>query len=394
MRRLTSALALTASLATAMSLGVGSASATRLTVPMWQKDPSATASQGQNRIPVSENPTNPLKGGTWGVYHGDQDGVWPAYEAASGETKALLAKVALQPRVRWYHSGMSISKVTDKLHEEIAQETADDPDALVQIAWFRLWPHGEGARNRALSGAQQADYKAAVDAAVAAIGDTRTAIVLEPDLALTAPPMRSGVMSTADPGVRQSLTAYAAEKFSALPRTSVYLDAGDADWLSQSKALSVLENSGIRYARGFALGATHYSSVAMNVDYGTDLVTSLAAAGYGEKHFVIDTADNGRAFTFPEYYAKHPRGNFDNAEPCTTTSELRCDTLGHAPTWDTAVDDLGLTETEQERAGTYVDGYLWFGRPWLVDQAAPFSLTRTLQVARSTPYDQANITGG
>jgi endoglucanase len=33
-----------------------------------------------------------------------------------------------------------------------------------------------------------------------------------------------------------------------------------------------------------------------------------------------------------------------------------------------------------------VDGYLWFGRPWLYMQADPFVMTRALQLARTTPY--------
>ena len=336
---------------------------------------------------------DPLAGGPWGVYTGDSDGVWPAYERARGVERQLLAKVALQPRVRWLHSGIGVGELGQKIRSEIAQEQQGDPDTLVQFAWFRLWPDGEGRRNRPLSARQQADYRSAVDTAAAAIGDARVAIVLEPDLALTAPPMQRGAMATADAGVRQSLAAYAAERFSALPRTSVYLDAGDADWLSPDKALDVLENSGIKYARGFALGATHYSSVPMNVTYGAGLVSALAQRGYPGKHFVIDTADNGRPFTYPQYYAKHPRGDFNNAEPCASLSEQHCDTLGHAPTWQTDTDDLGLSDEQRQQAAAYVDGYLWFGRPWLVDQAAPFSLQRTLQVARTTPYDQTNVTG-
>jgi hypothetical protein len=132
----------------------------------------------------------------------------------------------------------------------------------------------------------------------------------------------------------------------------------------------------------------------MEVSYGVQLVDALRSAGLGEKHFVIDTADNGRPFTFADYYAKHPRGNFDNAETCASSAEERCDTLGHVPTWDTGVDGLGLTDLQKQQAATYVDGYLWFGRPWLVNQASPFSLERTLQVARSTPYSQTNVTGG
>jgi endoglucanase len=89
---------------------------------------------------------------------------------------------------------------------------------------------------------------------------------------------------------------------------------------------------------------------------------------------VIDTADNGQAFTWSQYYAKHPRGDFDNAETCRTRIETQCDTLGIPPTPNTG------------GAADVVDAYLWFGRPWLYRQASPFRLDRALAVARTTPY--------
>ena len=39
-----------------------------------------------------------------------------------------------------------------------------------------------------------------------------------------------------------------------------------------------------------------------------------------------------------------------------------------------------------ELAEKYVDAYLWFGRPWLYEQRAPFLLDRALALVRSSPY--------
>jgi hypothetical protein len=57
------------------------------------------------------------------------------------------------------------------------------------------------------------------------------------------------------------------------------------------------------------------------------------------------------------------------------------------PTTDVA-DQPGLDLTARQRTDAlrYVDAYLWFGRPWLIRQASPFSLSRSLEVARSTPF--------
>ncbi|MFI2708093.1 glycoside hydrolase family 6 protein, partial [Nocardioides sp. CER28] len=333
-------------------------------------------------------PDNPLAGGKWAVYRGPWNGIYPAYERASGEDKRLLGRIALQPRVIWFASEFSTSSIRTQLRDFIAEQQAEfGKDALIQIAVFREWPHGEGGRGKPLSGSEQAAYRAWVDAAADAIGDARVAMVLEPDLGLNAVPNNSWETRTADPGARLGLVKYAARRFSELPRTNVYLDASDADWLSIAKIVPVLEAAGIQYTRGFALGATHYSSVGGNVDYGMDIIAALERAGIDGKKFVIDTADNGRPFTWMQHRSEHPGDDFDNAITCRSVSDSTCDTLGVPPTTDVAGQSgLGLTAQQQADALRNVDAYLWFGRPWLVRQASPFSLSRSLQVARTTPF--------
>lgn len=329
---------------------------------------------------------DPLIGGRWAVYRGPWNGIYPAYQRATGQNKALLGKIALQPRAIWFTANLGTSRIGNDVRQFIADQQQGDPDALVQLAIFRQWPREEAGRGTPLSVAEQADYRAWIDRVAEAIGDARVAMILEPDLGLDAVPNDPHDKRTADPAARLALVRYAAHRFGELPRTSVYLDASDSDWLSVAKEVPLLSAAGIDDVRGFALGATHYSSVADNIDYGTELARALAEAGHPGKHFVIDTADNGRPFTWAQYYAKHRGGDFDNAEPCRSTAETQCDTLGIPPTTDVTDPRLHLTGTQADRAEQYVDGYLWFGRPWLVRQAAPFSLQRSLQVARTTPF--------
>ena len=339
----------------------------------------ATASTAAGSLGgYAANPSNPLAGGSWGVYTGSADGVYPAYEKAEGTEKALLAKVALRPRVRWFGGWMSARDAGSKLRDYIRTTQNGDQNVLVQLAVFRLWPEGEGAKNKPLTLEQQAAYRHWIDVAAAAIGSARVAMVLEPDLAVALNGWR--------PRVRMQLTAYAARVFGKLPRTSVYIDASDSDWLSIPKARDLLLRSGLRYVRGFALGATHYSGTAANIRYGRRLVAALAAAGVGRRHFVIDTADNGRPFTWLQYWAKHPDGDFDNAAPCRNRTERRCNTLGIPPTSRVAASRWNLPAKLRPVARRHVDGYLWFGRPWLYRQASPFLLERTLQVARTTRF--------
>ncbi|WP_148570839.1 glycoside hydrolase family 6 protein [Nocardioides caldifontis] len=327
-----------------------------------------------------ETPANPLAARPWGVYTGGADGVYPAWQRAKGARKQLLAKAALRPRVRWFGSWIPATQVRAKIKDYVTttQAEAGTPDVLVQLAVFRLWPQGEGAKDEPLTAADQAAYRRWVDQAAAGIGTARVAMVLEPDLGVALQGWR--------PSVRMKLTAYAAKKFGSLPNTHVYLDASSADWLTVPVARDLLLESGILHVRGFALGATHYSSLGSELLYGRQLVAALAAAGVPGRRFVVDTADNGRPFTWLEYWSKHPRGDFDNAEPCRAKAERKCNTLGVPPTARVAAKRWGLAPAQRTAARRHADAYLWFGRPWLYRQASPFQLERTLQVARTTPW--------
>lgn len=322
--------------------------------------------------------TNPLRAESWGIYRDPREGAYAAWNSATGTNKTLLAKIALRPRAIWVGAWMSTATIAAAVRNRIRDFQRDDPNALVQLATFRTFPYGEGAISRPLTTAAQADYRAWYDHLAQAIGATPAVIILEPDLGLAWKGWR--------PRVRFGLAAYAARVLGALPRTSVYIDASDADWLHLPDATQQLLLSGVKYVRGFALGATHYSSAAANIVYGTALVSALARAGVPGRHFVVDTADNGRPFTWLQFYAAHPHGNFDNANVCTSTLQLRCDTLGIPPTTLTDSPAWGMSATVRQAAARSTDAFLWFGRPWLYMQSSPFDLGRALAVARTTPY--------
>jgi hypothetical protein len=320
---------------------------------------------------------NPLEARPWGV--DTRHELYHAYDAAIGSTKQLLGTMALQPTVFWFNDVAPVDDITRRLRAYVDDAQDGDPSTLVQMAVFRLWPEGEAQKHKPLSLAERARYRRWIDNAARGIGSARVAMVLEPDLAVALTGWR--------PAVRLRLARYAAQVFSSLPRTTVYLDAGASDWLSVPKAVDMLRAAGIRYVRGFALGATHYTGTAAEIAYGTELVAALGRAGFRNRHFVIDTADNGRPFTWTQYWDKHPNGDFDNAEECRTRDERQCVTLGIPPTSAVGAAGLGLSPRRRAQAREHVDAYLWFSRPWYV-YARPtyFDLERALRVARTTPY--------
>ena len=46
----------------------------------------------------------------------------------------------------------------------------------------------------------------------------------------------------------------------------------------------------------------------------------------------------------------------------------------------------GLSAADAAEAAAYVDGYLWFGRPRLFNQASGWDHQGALRIARTTPY--------
>jgi endoglucanase len=319
--------------------------------------------------------SDPLAGMPWGNYTGGQDEVFPAYQAATGRNRQLLARIALRPRVRWFGAWYPTSGIERTVHDYIANATGGNPAALAQVAVFRLMPWEDAACSRLPTGAEQASYRQWIDAFAAGIGSSRVALILQPDLpfALCVPHHSK---------LPLQLVAYAARAFNALPHTTVYIDAGAADWPTVGHAVSLLEAAGVRNARGFALNATHYDATGREIAFGVKVARALAAAHVPGRHFVINTASNGAPFTYQQYHGP----NFNNAAVCRTAGSRRCVTLGIPPTWRVAAPNTRLSPAARGLANRYVDAYLWYGRPWLDNQSDPFDLPRALALAATTPF--------
>jgi len=314
---------------------------------------------------------DPLRGLTWGVYTGPIDGLYPAYRAASGVNRRLLARLALRPRMTWFGSWIPDGSAEATARQYIANQTGGNPDVLAQIAIFRLDPWEQAACSRAPSPAQQASYRSWIDGFAAGIGGSRVALVLQPDLpfALCAPNHGR---------VALGLVRYAARVFSALAHTTVYIDVGAADWPTVRQAVWLLRSAGVAYARGFALNATHYDADSSEVAFGARVSAALARAGLPGKHFVVNTAENGVPWKYWQYH-----GNHANPRVCAVRPDWPCMAVGVPPTPDVTGFLSGAARREAARL---CDAFLWIGRPWLYDGASPFLLSQALALARSMPF--------
>ena len=313
----------------------------------------------------------------WGVYQGLAEMSWMPYLAAGAEQKALLDKIVQRPKATWFGHWQPDEDITERVQKYIELTTGGDPEVLVQATIFRMDPWELEACRRLPTAAEQASYRTWIDGFAAGVGDAHMAVIMQPDAPFV-------LCAPGGSKVSARLIKYGVRTLSALPNTSVYIEAGAADWNRDDpqKALQMLIPMGIRWARGFALNSTHYDSTERQVRYSADVSRALAARGMPDKYAVINTSSNGRPFKGYKY-----RGpNFDHAYACTSVQDKRCVTLGIPPTVDVADPKWGLTLHDSRLAAQYVDAYLWFGRPWLYNQAAPFLLDRALELARTTPY--------
>lgn len=344
--------------------------------------PSAALAAGNfaNAGVPGASTTNPLAGIPWGVYRGPLDDLWDAWHSAHGKNKQLLAKEALQPLMYWFGAWNTDALATETARAYIQDVQDGNPDKLVQMAIFRLdpWEHKVCSYEPTAAELAQASasYRDWVNNWAQGIGSSRVVMDLQPDL-----PFEFCIPSHNQ--YPELDVNYAAQVFSALPHTTVYIDAGASDWQSVPDIVQMLRESGVQYTRGFALGATHYSSTGDEILYGQQIVRALAAVGIPGMHFIIDTAQNGRPFTTQQY----PK-EFLDQDVCTSTTSQHCVTLGIPPTYKVAANPklYGITTRQANIASQLCDGYLWFGRPWLKDQAGQFLIQRALGMAATTPY--------
>ena len=116
------------------------------------------------------------------------------------------------------------------------------------------------------------------------IGDDRVVIAFEPDSLGTidclAPSRRDDRLRVLGHGV---------DVLSKLPNATVYIEAGASDWESADRTAKLLRNVGVSKVRGFMLNVTHYDWTGNNIQHGLEISRRL-----GGKHFIINTAENGR----------------------------------------------------------------------------------------------------
>jgi endoglucanase len=162
------------------------------------------------------------------------------------------------------------------------------------------------------------------------VGNYRAVMFMEMDSLITV-----GCLSHHGLQVRLSELHDAINILSKVPRLVVYLDAGAADALPAKEAATLLRGAGVSEIEGFFLNSTHFDWTSREMKYG-DEISRLT----GGKHFVINTAENGRGPLVPK-------------DRVTQGNEILCNPpgrgLGPKPTFHTGY--------------PLVDAFAWIANP-------------------------------
>jgi endoglucanase len=253
---------------------------------------------------------------------------WESYQRSGQIQKAnLVWKIAREPRAVW------LGRFTrPNFHVKVRRliDSAVGDGAVPVFTVLRAQSTGCGPHYDGGGPAEDAKTRAWYDDLARTIGSDRVVIAFEPDSLGT---LDCHAPSRRDDRVR--LLRYGVDSLSTLPNATIYIEAGASDWEPAERTAKQLRAVGIAKVRGFMLNATHYDWTRANIQHGIE-ISRLT----GGKHFVINTAENGRG---PLHY-KLANGRLRNV---WCNPPLRG--LGVAPTTNTS--------------NPMVDAYLWVSRP-------------------------------
>jgi endoglucanase len=236
--------------------------------------------------PRGVNPAdpNPLRGVRWYV-----DPVEPAYrsyrtflERGEGESAALMWAVAREPRFRWF--GRWDRPVRRRVSNYLRCAAAVQPGAVPLMVVMRHQGRGCGGGYDGGGPAEDRRTRAWYRNFARAVGDARLIIGFEPD--------SLGTVECLTPSRRRArleLLRYGVDVLSQLPRATIYLEAGAADWEPAARTAKQLRIIGIAKVRGFMLNVTHHDWTLANIRHGLAISRRV-----GGKHFIVNTSFNGR----------------------------------------------------------------------------------------------------
>ncbi|MEU1308212.1 glycoside hydrolase family 6 protein [Streptomyces cinnamoneus] len=239
-------------------------------------------------------------------------------ERGRDEDAEAVQRIAEQPTAVWMTGEDPREQV------ERVTEAAERAGRIPLLVAYNI-PHRDCGQYSSGGARDAGAYRAWVARAAAGIGERRAWVVLEPDAVAQ---WATGCLPQEARAGRLGLLAEAVRAFKARRGTSVYIDAGNAGWISDQQLLAdALKKAGIADADGFALNVSNFHTTPVTRTYGLQLSDRLGGA-----HFIIDTSRNGKGPLPPALPSEggneawcNPPGRALGTPPTTATGDPRID---------------------------------------------------------------------
>ena len=250
-----------------------------------------------------------------GLYVDGQSQAAIAANSASGENAPLIRMIAEQPQADWLGewSGPIATTVNRYLSE------AESEGKLRVMIAYNV-PNRDCDQYSKGGLGDETDYLEWIDEMAEAIGHRKTVVILEPD---TLGQLKM-CLSEKDQEARLDMLRKAIARLKRAPKTSVYLDAGNALWIEAEEMAKRLTAAGVSSADGFAINVSNYVATDKSIAYGEAISRALG----GSVPFVVDTSRNGKGAISEDDWCNPPGRGLGTA-PTTETGHP----LVHAFLW-------------------------------------------------------------
>ena len=287
--------------------------------------PSAAMADARGADPQEPNPLAGL------TFYNDPESPsmqeWRHLERMGDHAKAdLIWKIAGQPKALW------LGRFTRPNFAVKVRRLIDPAKARGEVPIFsvlRAQATGCGPTYQGGGPGEDRATEAWYDDLARVIGDDRVVIAFEPDSLGTI-----DCLARSRQDDRLRVLAHGVDVLSKLPNATVYIEAGASDWESAARTARQLRQVGVAKVRGFMLNVTHYDWTGANIQHGLDISRRM-----GGKHFIINTAENGRG---PVNYNR-----YRNHRVVTVWCNPGLRGLGPAPTTDTSQSEGGRIPLDQ-----------------------------------------------
>jgi endoglucanase len=209
---------------------------------------------------------------------------WVSAHPDDGRAAEIARHIASQPGARWFGGWSGEISAAVGQHMQAAVQARRTPLMVAyNIPDRDCGQHSAGGESSASA------YQNWITGFARAIGERPAIVILEPD-ALP----QLDCLDTPGKAARMQLFQYAVQQFYDLaPRTLLYIDIGNSDWLKPDEAARRLLLAGVASAQGFSLNVSNYRSESESKAYGVAVGEALQAMVGWRKPFVIDTSRNG-----------------------------------------------------------------------------------------------------